>query len=61
MFEWKPITAAPAKVDLELSVYDGGEYHALVFPCQRDGSRWRDVRTNRHIQFEPTHWRPWGA
>jgi hypothetical protein len=59
MSEWKPIAIAPANVELELSVYDKGEHHALVFPCRRDGSGWRDVRTNRHIQFEPTHWRLW--
>ena len=41
--DWKPVTTAPADADLELSIYDNGEYHSLVFPCRRDGSGWRDV------------------
>jgi len=61
MLEWKPIATAPANIELELSVYENGEYHTLVFPCQRDGSGWLDLRTNRHFSFEPTHWRPWGT
>jgi len=57
---WQPIATAPAHVDLELSVYDNGEYHALVFPCQHDGSGgWRHVRAHRPMPLEPTHWRPW--
>jgi len=36
-----------------------GEYHALAFPSQRDGSGWRDVRANRRLPLEPTHWRLW--
>jgi len=59
MLEWKPIATAPGYVELELSIYDKGEYHALVFPCQRDGSGWLDVRANRHFLFKPTHWRMW--
>jgi hypothetical protein len=56
---WQPIATAPADVELELSIYDKAEYHALAFPCRRDGSGWRDVRTNRPMPLEPTHWRPW--
>ena len=59
MLEWKPIATAPAGVELELSIYDKGEYHALVFPCRRDGLGWRDVEANRYFSFEPTHWRLW--
>ncbi|MGC1761561.1 MAG: hypothetical protein WA769_01155, partial [Pseudolabrys sp.] len=59
MLEWKPISTAPANVELELSIYDKGEYHALVFPCQRGDLGWRDVQANRCFLFEPTHWRPW--
>ena len=44
---------------LEVSVYDKGEYHALIFSCRRDGSGWLDARANRRFLFEPTHWRPW--
>ena len=47
ILDWRPIATAPADADLELSIYDNGEYHALVFPCRRDGSGWRDVRANR--------------
>jgi hypothetical protein len=58
--DWKPIATAPVDADLELSVYEEGEYHALVFPCRRDGSGgWRDVSANRNMPLQPTHWRPW--
>ena len=56
---WQPVAIAPVGFDLELSIYDNGEYHALVFPCQREGSRWRDVRAHRFMPLEPTHWRIW--
>ena len=56
---WHPIETAPAGVEVELSIYDKSEYHALVFPCQRDGSGWVDVRTRRPMPLEPTHWRLW--
>lgn len=59
--EWQPIATAPAHVELELSIYDKGEYHALAFPCRRDGSGWRDVRINRLMPLEPTHWRLWDS
>ena len=57
--DWRPVTTAPADDDLELSIYDNDEYHALVFPCRRDGSGWRDVRANRPVPLIPTHWRRW--
>ena len=50
---------APAHIELELSIYDKGEYHALVFPCLREGLGWRDVVANCSVLVEPTHWRPW--
>jgi hypothetical protein len=56
---WQPIASAPADVELELGMYDKGEYHALAFPCRREASGWRDVRANRSMWFEPTHWRLW--
>ena len=37
VLNWEPIATAPAHVEVELSVYDEGKYHALVFPCRRDG------------------------
>ena len=39
--DWRPIVTAPPDTDLELSVQENGEYHALIFPCRRDGSGWR--------------------
>ena len=56
---WEPIATAPAHVEVELSVYDEGKYHALVFPCRRDGDGWRDVRADRPVSLHPTHWRFW--
>jgi len=56
---WKPIATAPAEADLELSIYDEEEYHALEFPCRRDGAGWRDVSANRCMPLTPTHWRLW--
>jgi hypothetical protein len=56
---WQPVATAPAHGELELSIYDKDEYHALAFPCQRDGLGWRDVRANRSVLVEPTHWRLW--
>jgi hypothetical protein len=56
---WLPIATAPGDVELELSIFDDGEYHALAFPCKRDGSSWRDVGANRPMPLQPTHWRPW--
>jgi hypothetical protein len=49
----------PADTELQLSIYDNGEYHALVLPCRRDGLGWRDVRANRPMPLKPTHWRRW--
>ena len=38
--------------ELELSIYDKGEYHALAFLCRREGSGWRDVRVDRVFLLE---------
>jgi hypothetical protein len=46
-------------VELELCAYDSEEYHALVFPCRRNGVGWSDVRANRMVPIRPTHWRLW--
>jgi hypothetical protein len=56
---WQPIATAPANIELELSIYDKGEYHPLAFPCQREGLGWRNVRASRSVVLEPTHWRLW--
>jgi hypothetical protein len=57
--DWKPIATASAEANLELSIYDNGEYHALVFPCRRDGTGWRDMSADRFVLLQLTHWRPW--
>lgn len=56
---WNSIETAPANADLELCIYDRGEYHVLVFPCRRNGVGWSDVRLNRMVPINPTHWRLW--
>jgi hypothetical protein len=56
---WNPIGTAPADVELELCVYDDGEYHALAFPCRRNGVGWSDVLRNKMVPIRPTHWRLW--
>jgi hypothetical protein len=50
---WQPIATAPADIELKLSIYDKGEYHAPAFPCRRESLGWRDVRTNRPMPLEP--------
>jgi hypothetical protein len=57
--KWNPIVTAPSDIDLELCVYDSGEFHALAFPCRRNGVGWSDVRRNKMVLIRPTHWRPW--
>src|ERR1019366_7430782 len=59
MSGWKPIATAAMDVELELCAYDSEEYHALVFPCRRNGVGWSDVRANRMVPIRPTHWRLW--
>ena len=61
MSDWKPIAPAPVNADLELSIYDQGEYHAVVFPCRRDGSSWRDVRRQRLLRAVKRHEDDWFA
>jgi hypothetical protein len=41
---WNLITTAPVDAELELCVYEDGEYHPLAFPCRRNGVGWSDVR-----------------
>jgi hypothetical protein len=57
--KWNLIVTAPSDIDLELCIYDNGEYHALVFPCRRNGVGWFDVRRSKMVLIRPTHWRPW--
>jgi hypothetical protein len=57
---WSPITTAPGCVELELCVQDGGEYYRLAFPSRHNGVGWSDVRLNKMVPINPTHWRLWG-
>jgi hypothetical protein len=56
---WQPISTAPFERDLELSVQDDDEHHALVFPCRRISSGWVNAETKRWLDLRPTHWRGW--
>jgi hypothetical protein len=56
---WNPIGTAPTDAELELYVCDDGDFHALAFPCRRNGVGWSDVRRNRMVPIRPTHWRLW--
>jgi hypothetical protein len=59
MGEWQPISSAPFDQDLELSVIEANEAHALVFPCRRIANGWLNVKMNSQVFVSPTHWRPW--
>jgi hypothetical protein len=59
MSEWQPISTAPFEIDLELSVIERGEVHALLFPCQRTLSGWVNASTESMVPVAPTHWRKW--
>ena len=59
MGEWQPISSAPFDQDLELSVIEANEAHALVFPCRRTANGWVNVKMNSQVFVNPTHWRPW--
>lgn len=59
MMDWQPIATAPFAADLELSVIEKGEVHALVFPCRRTEDGWSDSQTHRVVPVHPSHWRFW--
>ena len=59
MSNWDPIASAPFETDLELSVIERNEVHALFFPCRRTLRGWINAATNSAVQVAPTHWRPW--
>ena len=59
--EWQPIDTAPFGEDLQLSVIENGEVHALVFPCRRTAGGWLRGLTRQLISIRPTHWRHWQA
>jgi hypothetical protein len=58
--DWRPISSAPFDQDLELSVIEEDEVHALLFPCRRTARGWVDASAKRAaVSVRPTHWRPW--
>jgi hypothetical protein len=62
MGHWQPISTAPFDRDLQLSVIENGEIHALVFPCRRTKDCcWINATTRKLISVDPTHWRLWLA
>lgn len=57
--DWRPISSAPFDQDLELSVIEEDEVHALVFPCRRTARGWVNASAKGAVLVQPTHWRPW--
>jgi hypothetical protein len=56
---WQPIASAPFDCDVELSVCEAGQQHALIFPCRQFLGGWINAKTKRRIEVRPTHWRIW--
>jgi hypothetical protein len=56
---WHEITTAPFDRDLQLSVIEGDDVHALVFACQRSLNGWINSKTKEIVLLRPTHWREW--
>ena len=46
---WQPISSAPFDCDVELSVCDGGQQHALIFPCRQFTGGWMNAETKRRV------------
>jgi hypothetical protein len=58
---WRAITSAPFDQDIELSVIEDGEVHALLFACRRTARGWANASANAAVSVRPTHWRPWSS
>jgi hypothetical protein len=56
---WQPISTAPFDRDLELSVFDDDEHHAVGFPCRKIPGGWLNAESKRWVPIRPTHWREW--
>lgn len=56
---WQSIETAPFDQELQLSVIEDGEVHALIFPCRRTAGGWLRGLTNQTVFIRPTHWRVW--
>jgi hypothetical protein len=57
--DWRSISSAPFEQDLELSVIEDEEVHALLFPCRRTARGWANASAKSAVSVRPTHWRPW--
>jgi hypothetical protein len=57
--EWQPIASAPFDRDIQVSVIEKGEVHALVVPCRRTQNGWLRASTREQLFIDPTHWREW--
>ena len=57
--DWRPISSAPFDQHLELSVIEGDEVHALLFPCRRTARGWINASIESAVLVRPTHWRSW--
>lgn len=58
---WNPIATAPFDRDLQLSVIERDEVHALAFACRREPRGWINALTRTPVVVDPTHWRQWPA
>jgi hypothetical protein len=56
---WQPVSIAPVSSELELAIINSGGVYAFFLPCYRSVDGWRDAKTKRRIEVEPTHWREW--
>ena len=61
MKDWKPIASAPFDRDIQVSVIEKGEVHALVVPSRRTQHGWLRASTREQLFIDPTHWREWPA
>jgi hypothetical protein len=61
MMDWQPIASAPFDRDIQVSVIEKGEVHALIFPCRRTQNGWLRASTREQLFIDPTHWREWPA
>jgi hypothetical protein len=59
MNDWQPIASAPFDRDIQVSVIEKGEVHALVSPCRQMHSGWLRASPRQLLFIEPTHWREW--
>lgn len=59
--DWLSASVAPSDADLEVCVIDRQGVHTLAFPARWSGYGWRSAHSQRRLDIDPTHWRPWSA